>query len=185
MKYLTDSYIIDWNKRLKDSPYMVTPMTSNNSSFFEINLSYKPEEPTSMASYPSTIRPLRGSDTLLEGKTMSYEISFSVVKNREEEFFDLLDIIFNRKLGTKCNGSIIQMPSKEEINISKKSHIVNKREFIRYTYKFNYKITGIIGYVSYLEDTINFFGMMWGYDDDGNEVSLTDFKIGDIVSLKR
>jgi hypothetical protein len=42
-----------------------------------------------------------------------------------------------------------------------------------------------MAYISYLEDTINFFSEIWGYDEDGSEVCLLKYPIGTIVSLEK
>jgi hypothetical protein len=39
-----------------------------------------------------------------------------------------------------------------------------------------------MAYVSYLEDAINFFSEIWGYNEDGTEVCLLKYPIGTIVS---
>ena len=42
-----------------------------------------------------------------------------------------------------------------------------------------------MAYISYLEDAINFFSEMWGYDKDGSEVCLLKYPIGTIVSTNQ
>jgi hypothetical protein len=42
-----------------------------------------------------------------------------------------------------------------------------------------------MAYISYLEDAINFFSEIWGYNEDGTEVCLLKYPIGTIVSLSK
>ena len=71
-----------------------------------------------------------------------------------------------------------------DVLISNKSeeHEVLKRNFTRYTYKFSGRLTSIMAYVSCLTDAINYFQMIWGYGEDGNEHCLLQYPIGSIVS---
>ena len=41
-----------------------------------------------------------------------------------------------------------------------------------------------MGYISYIEDAINFFSLIWVYKEDGSEVNLLKYPIGSIVSKK-
>jgi len=81
-----------------------------------------------------------------------------------------MDIIFN--------DTVIE--SKEEI-----THLVFEKEYIRFTIHFAGKLGSIMAYISYLEDTINFFSEIWGYKEDGTEVCLVKYPIGTIVSLPK
>jgi hypothetical protein len=40
----------------------------------------------------------------------------------------------------------------------------------------------VIAYVFLLETAIEFFSMIWGYDEDGNEHNLLKYPVGSIVS---
>jgi hypothetical protein len=96
--------------------------------------------------------------------------------------------MFQRKLVTH----FVYQDSSKEIEIYKDSdiekrnieHTVLNRDFIKYTYKFSGKLASIIAYISYLEDAITYFQMIWGYNEEGEEICLTKYKIGDIVSVK-
>jgi hypothetical protein len=76
------------------------------------------------------------------------------------------------------NDTVIES---KEVN----THLVFEKEYIRFTIHFAGKLGSIMAYVSYLEDTINFFSEIWGYNEDGSEVCLVKYPIGTIVSLPK
>jgi hypothetical protein len=54
-----------------------------------------------------------------------------------------------------------------------------------YSYTFKGKLSSIMAYVMFLEDTINYFSEIFGYNEDGTEVNLLKFPIGTIVSKSK
>ena len=189
MKYLTDKEILNWNKRLDKSGYMVYPSPNRRSSEPDI-------------SYRQIVKNGPGiGDTFVETTEpfIRYKFTFSVASNRKETFFEIFNRIAEESFGTKSiyqyddhnnivgksekvtsiefNDSIID--SKSESN-----HMISEKEYTRFTYNFAGKLGSIMAFISYLEDTINIFSMMWGYENDGSEVSLLKYPIGTIVSPK-
>lgn len=180
MKYLTDKDILKWNDRLVKSQYRLNPRYNNRNSYPDISINFISEtfrEFPSATEIKETVEPV-----------IKYEFSFSIIKNRKDEFFILLNKMFQRKLATR----FVYKDFSKEIEIYKDSqiekndieHTILNRDFIKYTYKFNGKLASIITYISYLEDAITYFQMIWGYSEEGNEICLTKYKIGDIVSVK-
>ena len=184
MKYLSDTEILNWNRRLERSDYAVYPLSNVRSGHPDIifrqkiNNGYSPMGEQLVETIDPFIR---------------YDFTFSVASNRKETFFDLFEKLSKESFGTKSiyrdqksekimditfNDTVIE--SKEE-NI----HLVFEKEYIRFTYHFAGKLGSIMAYVSYLEDTINFFSQIWGYNEDGSEVCLAKYPIGTVVSLPK
>ena len=184
MKYLSDTEILNWNRRLEKSDYAVYPLSNVRSGHPDIifrqkiNNGYSPTGEQLV----ETINPF-----------IRYDFTFSIAFNRKETFFDLFEKLSKESFDTKSiyrdqksekimditfNDAVIE--SKEE-NI----HLVFEKEYIRFTYHFAGKLGSIMAYVSYLEDTINFFSQIWGYNEDGSEVCLAKYPIGTVVSLPK
>ena len=184
MKYLSDTEILNWNRRLEKSDYAVHPLSNVRSGHPDvifrqkINNGYSPMGEQLVETIDPFIR---------------YDFTFSIASNRKETFFDLFEKLSKESFGTKSiyrdhksekimditfNDTVIE--SKEE-NI----HLVFEKEYIRFTIHFAGKLGSIMAYVSYLEDTINFFSEIWGYNEDGSEVCLVKYPIGTIVSLPK
>ena len=184
MKYLSDTEILNWNRRLEKSDYAVHPLSNVRSGHPDIifrqkiNNGYGPMGEQLVETIDPFIR---------------YDFTFSIASNRKETFLDLFEKLSKESFGTKSiyrdqkgekimdiifNDTVIE--SKEE-NI----HLVFEKEYIRFTIHFAGKLGSIMAYVSYLEDTINFFSEIWGYNEDGSEVCLVKYPIGTVVSLPK
>ena len=184
MKYLSDTEILNWNRRLEKSDYAVYPLSNVRSGHPDIifrqkiNNGYSPTGEQLVETIDPFIR---------------YDFTFSIASNRKETFFDLFEKLSKETFSTKSiyrdqksekimdiifNDNVIE--SKEEI-----THLVFEKEYIRFTYHFAGKLGSIMAYVSYLEDTINFFSQIWGYNEDGSEVCLAKYPIGTVVSLPK
>lgn len=184
-KYLSDSEIMNWNNRLGSSPYFVIPRYHSQNSFPMIV--FKQRVKTGLASF--------GNDPEAEVVTndphMKFIFSFSVAKNRVDNFFHIFDKWFTNKIETKTlfehksdREKIGDIVVSESIIKSKTQteHKVKEKEFTKFTYEFEGYLSSIMTYVMFLEDTIEIFSKIWGYDERGFEHSLTKFTIGDIVS---
>lgn len=180
-KFLTDNEIMKWNDILKD--YVIKPYNSSYSTYPDI-----------------VIFKTHGShfgDGRMQQVTepnIKYNLTFSVSSNRTESFFEIFEKMIHSKFLT--NISTINNRNEEsrelieadtDVLLSKKSeeHEVLKRKFTRYTYKFSGKLSSIMAYVSCLTDAINYFQMVWGYDEEGNEHCLLKYPIGSIVSKSK
>lgn len=185
MKYLTDKDILKWNDRLENSEYRLNPRYNDRNGSPDISIDYINNnnnnntfrDPTRLQTFDEIQEPI-----------IKYEFSFSIIKNRKDEFSILLNKMFQRELVTQFvyrnSPKSIEVYKDSDIDKSSINHSIFGREFIKYTYKFKGKLTSIIAYISYLEDAIVFFQLIWGYNKDGSEVCLTKYKIGDIVSFK-
>jgi hypothetical protein len=65
---------------------------------------------------------------------------------------------------------------------TKTLHKVFDKEYMRLEYDFSGKLSSIMAYVCLLETSIEYFSMIWGYDEDGNEYNLLKYPIGNVVS---
>lgn len=175
MKYLTDSEILKWNDRIEKSNFRLMPRYNTRNGHPDISINFVTNPGAS--EIKETLDPF-----------IDYEFSFSVIKNRKDEFFTLLKKMFNCKFETQLlfgdKSKSIDVFKEEDILKTEIQHSVLNREFVKYTYKFKGKLSGIIAYISYLEDAINFFQLLWGYNEEGEEICLTKYRIGDIVSFK-
>jgi hypothetical protein len=184
MKYLSDKEILNWNRKLERSDYAVYPLSNVRSGNPDIIFRQKINNgySTMGEQLVETIDPF-----------IRYDFTFSVASNRKETFLDLFEKLSKESFGTKSiyrdqksekimdiifNDTVIE--SKEEI-----THLVFEKEYIRFTIHFAGKLGSIMAYISYLEDTINFFSEIWGYKEDGTEVCLVKYPIGTIVSLPK
>ena len=184
-KYLSDSEIMNWNDRLSSTPYFVIPRYHTHNSFPMIV--FKQRIKTGLGSF--------GMDPEAEVVTMDphmkFNFSFSVAKNRVDNFFHIFDKWFTNKIETKTlfvdksnREKIGDIEVSESIIKSKAQteHKVKEKEYTKFTYEFEGHLSSIMAYVMFLEDTIEIFSKIWGYDENGGEHVLTKFAIGDIVT---
>lgn len=186
MKYLTDSDIIKWNDRINDRINLngITHLNYFNLSPRYNNRGGNPDI------YINNITLDQMQEKVII-PTINYNFSFSVISHRKEDFFRILNKLFKNKFDTKLlyfNSEGEEVISDISLDTSlidkhqKQEHKIANRSFIRYTYNFKNKVTDIICFLSYIEDAIEFFQLIWGYDENGVEISMLDFTIGSIVS---
>lgn len=177
MKYLTDSEILKWNDRLEKSNFRLMPRYNTRNGHPDISINFVNNH------FPGASEIKETLDHVID-----YEFSFSVIMNRKDEFCILLKKMFYYNFGTQLlfdnQSKSIDVFKEEDILKTEIQHSVFNREFIKYTYKFKGKLSSIIAYISYLEDAINFFQLLWGYNEKGEEIFLIKYRIGDIVSFK-
>lgn len=184
MKYLSDTEILNWNRRLERSDYSVYPHSNvrigNPDIIFrqKINNSYN-------------YNPMGNQLVETLDPFIRYDFTFSIASNRKETFFDLFEKLSKEVFGTKSifrdqsnNEKLTDIKFSDDVIESKEeaTHMVYEKEYIRFTYHFAGKLGSIMAYISYLEDAINFFSEIWGYNEDGTEVCLLKYPIGTIVS---
>jgi hypothetical protein len=187
MRYLTDSDILKWNNRLNKSIYSITHRHNTRNGYPDIIISETRE-----SGLPGMPLVKFG----IEDPIINYSFSFSVVSHRKDEFFEILHKLLKDKFDTKFltisnkSPESLDYANVRDITLDesilgkyyKQDHKILNRNFIKYTYDFNNRLTDIICTLSYIEDTIEFFQLIWGYDEEGNEICLLDFPIGSIVS---
>lgn len=184
-KHISDSEIMNWNDRLQETPYFVMPRYHTNNSYPMIV--FKQRVKTGLGSF--------GMDPNMEVITMDphmkFQFSFSVAKNRVDNFFHIFNKWFTNKIETKTlfvdnsnREKIKDIEISDSIIKSKKqvNHKVKEKEYTKFTYDFDGHLSSIMAYVMFLEDTIEIFSKIWGYDEDGGEHTLTKFSIGDVVT---
>jgi len=178
-KYLSDSEIMNWNDRLSSTPYFVIPRYHTHNSF-------------PMIVFKQRIKTMDPeAEVVTMDPHMKFNLSFSVAKNRVDNFFHIFDKWFTNKIETKTlfvdksnREKIGDIEVSESIIKSKAQteHKVKEKEYTKFTYEFEGHLSSIMAYVMFLEDTIEIFSKIWGYDENGGEHVLTKFAIGDIVT---
>ena len=183
-KYLSDSEIMNWNDRLSSTPYFVIPRYHTHNSFPMIVFKQRIKTGNQM-------NPFGEAEVFTLDPHMKFNFSFSVAKNRVDNFFHIFDKWFTNKIETKTlfvdksnREKIGDIEVSESIIKSKtqSEHKVKEKEYTKFTYEFEGHLSSIMAYVMFLEDTIEIFSKIWGYDENGGEHVLTKFAIGDIVT---
>ena len=184
-KHLSDSEIMSWNGRLDETPYFVIPRYHSHNSFPMIV--FKQRIKTGLGSFGMDPE----EEVITMDPHMKFNFSFSVAKNRVDNFFHIFDKWFTNKIETKTlfvdksnREKIGDIEVSESIIKSKAQteHKVKEKEYTKFTYDFEGHLSSIMAYVMFLEDTIEIFSKIWGYDENGGEHVLTKFAIGDIVT---
>jgi hypothetical protein len=181
MKFLTDSEILKWSSELG---IPLSPVYSKMTGYPDIVLSDN-------FKYATLLPPQKN---IFENQIINYRFTFSVSENRVDDFFRILEKLLSEKLGTKFildhynenrfnNSSIKDIEISDSIYTSSSEvHEIWNRKFVRFTYNFNCHFTSVMGYISYLTEAIDYVVMLWGYNEDGEEIKLLKHNIGDIVS---
>lgn len=187
MKYISDSEILRWNKRLDSSGYSVYPISNNKSAEPYICFRQKVANTWSGSGdqFINTVDPF-----------IRYDFTFSIASNRIDNFNEIFNKLSKIPFGSKSiyldsqtqtqtyNEKISDIKLTDDVIESKEesNHKVSDKEYVRYTYHFVGKLSGIMAYIMYLEDAINFLSVIFGYNEDGSEVCLLKFPIGTQVS---
>lgn len=184
MKYLSDSEILKWNKRLESSDYSVYPISNKKSS--EPYLSFRQNISPSY----NTPHSVPGQSVVTIDPFIRYQFTFSIASNRVTNFNDLFEKLCQEPFGSQSifvdlnNEKIYEVKFTDDVIDSKEEskHMVLEKEYTRYIYNFAGKLGSIMAYISYLEDAINFFNEIWGYSEEGGEICLLKYPIGTCVS---
>jgi hypothetical protein len=187
MKYISDSEILNWNRRLEKSDYSVSPVPNNKSA--EPYIGFK-QKVKGFGTTGGTGAYGGDQFVLTIDPFIRYDFTFSIASNRNEIFFELFKKLSFEPFGSKSiyhdmnNEKISDIKFNEDVIEGKEvnTHSILEKEYIRYTYHFAGKLSSIMAYIMYLEDAINFFSEIWGYNEDGTEVCLLTYPIGTIVS---
>ena len=187
MKYISDSEILNWNRRLEKSDYSVSPVPNNKSA--EPYIGFK-QKVKGFGTTGGTGAYGGDQFVITIDPFIRYDFTFSIASNRNEIFFELFKKLSFETFGSKSiyhdmnNEKISDIKFNEDVIEGKEvnKHSILEKEYIRHTYHFAGKLSSIMAYVLYLEDTINFFSEIWGYNEDGSEVCLLKYPIGTVVS---
>lgn len=175
MAYLSDSDILDWNNRIPNKEYYINARYSASSG-----------QPTITFSKNRIFN--NNGDVVDVGEPdISFRFAFSIAGNRETEFkkiFEKLVAEGFENFVRNGSGTYTKLSVSEKIvkSVTKSNHSIFQKEYMRTEYLFSGGLSSIMGYVGVLEQAIEFFSMIWGYDEEGREHCLLDFKIGDMVS---
>lgn len=199
MKSLTQKEILSWNHRkfsIKSLSNYIGQLKFNYKTNYQnydiVIAQFIFDNPYTNHEFGSTQSPLNNplnnnENKIIKEVYIKYDFCFSVVKNHNEDFFSLLDKTFKKKLTFEYYVS--EKDTKDLIfdknvlsNIKEMSYFISDIEFTRYQYTFDGDLFSIMAYISYLEETIDSFNLLYGYDENGKEINLLKFPIGTIVT---
>lgn len=184
---LSDTDILNFSKQLNDSRFFIRPEYTNFSSYpvigYYINSMHQDIRNLGQGYYNGDIR------GRIHEPEVEYELTFSVCEKRADEFFDIFNKITKNGIENFVYHSTTEhRPIKftEDVVYSKNelTHSFMNRNYKKIQYNFRGKVSSIIAYVQALKDTIEYFGMIWGYTEEGEELCLLKYPIGSIVSPK-
>jgi hypothetical protein len=175
--YLTDTDIMDWNSKIPEKLNLFISARYSNT-----------------ASWPTIIVTSKSKLGIHEPKEigdfdLSFIYTYSISSNRIEEFEDIFQKISKESFENyvlNASGSFSRIKfDKSIVQIEEKStHKVYNKEYIRIKLHLSGKLSSIMAYVGCLEAAMEYFSMIWGYDEDGKEYCLLKYPIGSIVSTK-
>ncbi len=176
---LFDTDIIDFSNQFEDSRFFIRPEYTNFSSYPVIRYYINSMHPHNQVNY--------GNDGRINEPEIEYEFTFSVCEKRIDEFFDIFNKITKNGIENRVFHSITEYSEikfTEDVIYAKNelTHSFMNRNYKKIQYNFKGKVSSIIAYVQALKDTIEYFGMIWGYTEEGEELYLLKYPIGSIVS---
>jgi hypothetical protein len=189
MNSLTDSDVLMWSKRLEESRWFLSPKYDN---FGKINVAIIDKSSTGqgMGAVPYFSQTSNRSYLGFE-PVIKYNFSYSITENRINDFQNLLEEVRKNKFNTyfiiynSRDEEVLIKPSNDvSFTLTESKHKIYNRDFIRYSYEFEGLLSSVIAYISYIDNAINLFGMIWGYDTEGMEHNLLKYPIGTLVSMK-
>jgi hypothetical protein len=187
MRELKDRDLLKWNERMDKSTYRVRVNSNwvNNHQLVSFYLREISDSPHPIYNVSQPIKDCRDCPD----PVVKWEFSFSVVESRKNEFLKILERLLLK--GVANHVDLYGDGSKhEKINISEDiltssdetKHEVYNRSYVKYTYKFNGRLSSIMSYITIIEDAIEFFSNIWRYDEKGEEHCLIKYPIGTVVS---
>lgn len=183
---LSDTDINEFSKNLNDSRFFIRPEYTNFSSYpviaYYINTMHQDIRGLGQGLYNTDAQFGKIAEPEIE-----YELTFSVCEKRVEDFFNIFNKITeygveNFVYNTAKDYKPIQFTDKIIHSKDELTHTFMNRRYIKYKYVFAGKVSSIIAYVQALKSTIEFFGMIWGYTEEGEELCLLKYPVGSIVS---
>lgn len=182
---LSDTDILNFSNQLNDSRFFIRPEYTNFSSYPVIRyyINYQDVRNLGRGYYNEDIH------GRIHEPEIEYELTFSVCEKRSDEFFDIFNKITKNGIENFVYHSTTEhRPIKftEDIVYSKNelTHSFMNRNYKKIQYNFIGKVSSILAYVQAIKDTIEYFGMIWGYTEEGEELCLLKYPIGSIVSPK-
>lgn len=180
---ILDSDIMDWNNRIPNNKIWVHAQYSNLGP--DINIVFKTQPRYATLGSPFSNNTTEETSNVGD-QLIDYRFTFSVAKERENEFNEIFEKLKEKPLRNKVqkqNGMFDDIKTDIKPTIKKSTHTVYNTEYTRFEYEFkNEFYSSVIAYIFLLETSIDLFSMIWGYDEDGNEHNLLKFPVGSIVS---
>ncbi len=144
MRYLSDTEILNWNRRLEKSDYSVYPLSNFRSGNPDIIFRQK----TNYSSSSSYNNPMGDQFVETMDPFIRYDFTFSIASNRKETFFDLFEKLSKEAFGTKSTYRPPAMRDDKDIkllDITFSDQIIETRdENIHSVYDKEYIILNII-----------------------------------------
>jgi hypothetical protein len=206
MNRFTDTDINELNKLLENDTnkylFVIRPCYENHSSytaiaFYDIPVLSEYDYPyLKKRAYGEYISPndvySRGYDETNSNKIKEpyIELSslFSIQSELIDEFYNIFKFISESVIGNKYyDGPVLkEFIFNENVVESKKttSHILYDKEFTRFEYTLSGYASSVFLYKKYLDDTIAYFKLIYGFDEKGNNKLLLNHRIGDVVCMK-
>lgn len=129
------------------------------------------------------------SDVKMREPNVELTYHFSISNDKIDKFFDIFNTISQQEIENRYYDGETLKVIKLNTDIVKSKNITNhvmyNINYTRYEFIFEGGIIPIITYIKYLEDTIEYLKLIYGYNEKGEEVNLLKHKIGDIVCLKK
>ena len=173
--HLSDTDIMAWNDRLGEkSGLYVMARYSNVSS--QPTIVVKKE-----SIYPG-MEPKEAGDP-----EIGFRFAYSIAANREGMFFEIFEKLAregfeNHIMNANGTSSYIKFERKLGEGSTRTIHKLYEKEYLRIEHIFTGKLSSIMAYVCLLESAMEYFSMIWGYDESGKEYCLLKYPIGSTVS---
>jgi len=168
MYYLLDDEILNWNYKFK----------SNKDYWISSLYDHSPTKPSIMFK--------RNGEEIYE-PIDEYTLSLSVAEKRKNEFFKIIETILNTfryNFNKVCNKSYNDLISDVKYDIEEREYKIGEQVYISLKFNFKCGVGSIIACVKAIEETVEYFNLLYAYDENGKEYNLMKFGIGSVVSLK-
>lgn len=187
---LSDTNIMEFSNNLNDSRFFIRAEYTSFSSWpvigFYLNTLHSSfmEKNHGNKSWGSDFG--RNEGRIAEPE-IEYLFSFSVCEKRIDDFYEILDRIISKGV-----ENLVFSDGREYKNILLTDSIINSknetthsyinRSYKKIDYHFIGKTSNIMAYVQAIKNAIEFFSLIWGYTETGEETCLLKYPIGSIVS---
>ena len=127
---------------------------------------------------------------------ISYLFNFSVSKKCSKRFYELLQTLLKSgsifyyttedkgSYGQTKTKSIICQKNLSDFTIEKTDIKIHQVDYIQNTCKLSHNLFDIIHFVNSVESAVEIISKYFEYEEDGNEICKTKYKVNEIVSTK-
>lgn len=189
---LSDKDISNFNDKLNDKTFMLRPVYASGGrgpviAYYAMPQNYSPNIPNGH-NYSSSGQFVGIYDmNKIPEPVITFEFSFSICEKRYDDFFEIFDSVKKSYIDayvyeTPEKMSKIVFSEKSCISKRESTHKIFNRNFKMIEYIFNDKVSSVMCYLKYIEDTIEYFNLIWGYTTEGEEINLLKYNVGSIVS---